>query len=122
VLKPSAPAPGAPTAAPGAPVLKPSAPAPSAPTAAPGAPVLKPSAPAPSAPTAAAGAATSPGAEELPALRQTAATMKGQNLFERLGLTEQADAGAAKIAYFKLARLYHPDTLPPGAPQELEKL
>jgi hypothetical protein len=122
VLKPSAPAPSAPTAPPGAPVLKPSAPAPSAPTAPPGAPVLKPSAPAPSAPTAAAGAATGPGAEEIPALRQTAATMKGQNLFQRLGLAEQADAGAAKIAYFKLARLYHPDTLPPGAPQELEKL
>jgi len=135
VLKPSAPAPGAPTgapgapvlkpsapAAPGAPVLKPSAPAPSAPTAAPGAPVLKPSAPAPSAPAAAAAAATGPGAEEIPALRQTASTMKGQNLFQRLGLAEQADAGAAKIAYFKLARLYHPDTLPPGAPQELEKL
>jgi curved DNA-binding protein CbpA len=48
--------------------------------------------------------------------------MKGQNHFQRLGLSEQADAGAAKIAYFKLARLYHPDTLPPGAPPELEKL
>jgi tetratricopeptide (TPR) repeat protein len=119
VLKPSAPAPGAPTAAPAAPVLKPSAPAAAA---APGAPVIKPSAPAPSAPAAAAGPATGPGAEEIPALRQTAATMKGQNHFQRLGLAEQADAGAAKIAYFKLARLYHPDTLPPGAPQELEKL
>ncbi len=118
VLKPSAPA-AAP--APAAPVLKPSAPA-AAP--APAAPVLKPSAPATAAaaPTAAAGSATGPGAEEIPALRQTAATMKGQNHFQRLGLTEQADAGAAKIAYFKLARLYHPDTLPPGAPQELEKL
>ncbi len=116
VLKPSAPTTAA---APAAPVLKPSAPATAA---APAAPVLKPSAPAPSAPTAAAGPAMGPGAEELPALRQTAATMKGQNLFERLGLSEQADAGAAKLAYFKLARLYHPDTLPPGAPQELEKL
>jgi tetratricopeptide (TPR) repeat protein len=131
VLKPSAPAaaaapvlkPSAPAAAPApaAPVLKPSAPA-AAP--APAAPVLKPSAPATAtaAPTAAAGAATGSGAEEIPALRQTATKMKGQNLFQRLGLTEQADAGAAKIAYFKLARLYHPDTLPPGAPPELEKL
>jgi DnaJ-class molecular chaperone len=48
--------------------------------------------------------------------------MKGQNFFERLSLTEQADAGAVKIAYFKLAKLYHPDTLPQGAPLELEKL
>ena len=48
--------------------------------------------------------------------------MKGQNHFERLGLTEQTDAAAVKAAYFKLARLYHPDTLPPGAAPELEKL
>jgi curved DNA-binding protein CbpA len=48
--------------------------------------------------------------------------LKGQNLFERLGLSQQADGAAAKVAYFKLARLYHPDTLPPGAPPELEKL
>ncbi len=27
-----------------------------------------------------------------------------------------------KIAYFKLAKLYHPDTLPPNAPPELERL
>ena len=27
-----------------------------------------------------------------------------------------------KIAYFRLAKLYHPDTLPPGASPELEKL
>jgi tetratricopeptide (TPR) repeat protein len=130
VLKPSAPAPAS-----GAPVLKPSAPGaapasgapvlkPSAPGAAPasGAPVLKPSAPAPSVPAAAAAPATGLGAEELTALRQTATAMKGQNLFERLALAQQADAGAVKIAYFKLARLYHPDTLPPGAPPELEKL
>ncbi|HYH94412.1 J domain-containing protein, partial [Hyalangium sp.] len=114
VLKPSAPAPAS-----GAPVLKPSAPG-AAPASS--APVLKPSAPPSSAPTAAATPAKGPGVEELTALRQTATVMKGQNLFERLGLAQQADAGAVKIAYFKLARLYHPDTLPPGAPPELEKL
>jgi curved DNA-binding protein CbpA len=48
--------------------------------------------------------------------------MKGQTHFERLGLTEQTDASAVKIAYFKLAKLYHPDTLPQNAPPELEKL
>ncbi|RKH56914.1 molecular chaperone DnaJ, partial [Corallococcus interemptor] len=63
-----------------------------------------------------------PGSEELPSLRQLAATMKGQNHFQRLGLTEQTEGSAVKIAYFRLAKLYHPDTLPPGAPQELEKL
>jgi tetratricopeptide (TPR) repeat protein len=113
--QPTAPNPP-PVAAPGkpaAPMPKPSAPA---------APVLKPAAPQPSAPAAAAPPASAPGADELPALRKTAATMKGQNHFERLGLTEQADANAAKIAYFKLAKLYHPDTLPPGTPPEMEKL
>ncbi len=121
--KPAAPNPPPAAAAPkpAAPVLKPSAPA-AAPAA--GAPA-KPSAPAapqPSAPAAAATPASGSSAEEIPALRQTAATMKGQNYFERLGLTDQADASAVKIAYFKLAKLYHPDTLPPGAPPELEKL
>lgn len=137
--KPAAPPPGTPAAA------KPAAPAPSAPAAAakpaapgahaaaakPAAPTLKPSAPAasaakPAAPAPSAPAAATPAsggsADEIPALRQTAATLKGQTHFERLGLTEQTDAGAVKIAYFKLARLYHPDTLPPNAPQELERL
>ncbi|MFL5350762.1 MAG: DnaJ domain-containing protein [Hyalangium sp.] len=122
--KPAAPNPPPAAAAapkPAAPVIKPSAPA-AAP--APGAPA-KPSAPAApqaGAPAAAATPASGSGAEDLPALRQTAATMKGQNHFERLSLTDQADASAVKVAYFKLAKLYHPDTLPPGAPPELEKL
>jgi tetratricopeptide (TPR) repeat protein len=113
--RPATPNPPPPAAAarPAAPTLKPSAPA-----AAPVAPGSKPAAPQPSAPAAASGA----GADELPALRQTAATLKGQNHFQRLGLTEQADAGAVKIAYFKLAKLYHPDTLPPNALPELERL
>jgi tetratricopeptide (TPR) repeat protein len=113
--RPAAPHPPPAAARHAAPVLKPAAPAP-----APSAP--RPAAPQPSAPAAATAPASAPGAEALPALRETAATMKKQNFFERLGLTEQADGGAAKLAYFKLARLYHPDTLPPGAPPELEKL
>jgi tetratricopeptide (TPR) repeat protein len=107
--KPVAPAAAAPAAAAAA---RPAAPAP-----APAAPVAKPAAPA-----AQPAAAPATSAEELSALRQTAVTMKGQNHFERLGLTEQTDAAAVKAAYFKLARLYHPDTLPPGAAPELEKL
>jgi curved DNA-binding protein CbpA len=59
---------------------------------------------------------------ELASLRQVAAAIKDQNLFERLGLKEDAEGTAVKLAYFRLARLYHPDTLPPGAPPELEKL
>jgi len=140
--KPAAPQPAAPAAA----AAKPAAPQPSAPAAAakpaasnpppaaaarPAAPTLKPSAPAaapaasaskPAAPAGAAAPAGGAGADEIPALRQTAATLKGQTHFQRLGLTEQTDAGAVKISYFKLARLYHPDTLPPNAPPELERL
>ncbi|WP_371877529.1 J domain-containing protein [Pyxidicoccus parkwayensis] len=78
--------------------------------------------PRPAAPTVAATPANAPGAEEIPALRQLATAMKQQNHFQRLGLTEQTNSSAVKIAYFRLAKLYHPDTLPQGAPQELEKL
>ncbi|GMU02843.1 hypothetical protein KH5H1_69630 [Corallococcus caeni] len=112
----------APTAGPGA--RPPGAPAAAAPTAGPGAaPTAGPGArPAPPVVAAPAASGSAPGSDELPALRQLAATMKGQNHFQRLGLTEQTDGSAVKIAYFRLAKLYHPDTLPPGAPAELEKL
>jgi hypothetical protein len=63
-----------------------------------------------------------PGADEIPALKQLAMALKQQNHFQRLGLAEQADGSAVKVAYFRLAKLYHPDTLPQGAPPELEKL
>ena len=48
--------------------------------------------------------------------------MKKQNFFEIFGLTTKADAGSIKIAYFKLAKLYHPDTVPPGAPEAYAKV
>ncbi|NPC85894.1 DnaJ domain-containing protein, partial [Pyxidicoccus fallax] len=76
----------------------------------------------PAAPAAAPTPANAPGAEEIPALRQLATAMKQQNHFQRLALTEQTNSAAVKVAYFRLAKLYHPDTLPPGAPPELEKL
>ncbi|HEX5749619.1 MAG TPA: DUF4388 domain-containing protein [Archangium sp.] len=111
-------------AAPQAPVAKPAPPPPAAKPAAPAAaapPAAKPAAPAPaSAPAAAPGSA--PGAAEIPTLRELAAKMKEQNHFERLGLGVDTNGPAVKIAYFKLAKQYHPDTLPPGAPPELEKL
>ncbi|WPB75504.1 DnaJ domain-containing protein [Archangium violaceum] len=122
----TAPRPAAPAsaAAPQAPAAKPASPPPSAKPAAPAAaapPAAKPAAPAPaSAPAAAPGSA--PGASELPALRELAEKMKDQNHFERLGLGADTNGPAVKIAYFKLAKQYHPDTLPPGAPPELEKL
>ncbi|RKI39029.1 molecular chaperone DnaJ, partial [Corallococcus sp. AB004] len=98
----------------------PGAPAGAAPVAGPGA--ARPAPPVVAAPAAPAASGPAPGSDELPALRQLAATLKGQNHFQRLGLTEQTEGSAVKIAYFRLAKLYHPDTLPQGAPQELEKL
>jgi curved DNA-binding protein CbpA len=47
--------------------------------------------------------------------------MKKQTHFEVLGVPKEADAGAAKGAYLKAARLYHPDTVPVGAPEAYAK-
>ncbi|WP_141255392.1 DnaJ domain-containing protein [Myxococcus sp. CA006] len=127
----------APTAGPGATAPRPAGTAPAAgpgataarpPVAGPGAQPRPPpslsaqGAQRPAAPAAAATPANAPGAEEIPALRQLTMAMKQQNHFQRLGLTEQTNSSAVKIAYFRLAKLYHPDTLPQGAPPELEKL
>jgi curved DNA-binding protein CbpA len=127
VAKPAAPAPAA------APTAKPAAPAPTAAPAAKPAttataiPVTKPAAPAPAAapaakPAAPAATPAASGPDEIPALRELAAKLKEQNHFERLGLGADTNGPAVKLAYFKLAKQYHPDTLPPGAPPELEKL
>jgi hypothetical protein len=47
---------------------------------------------------------------------------KSLNHFQLLGLSDKADAAQVKAAYFKLAKLYHPDTVPPGGPPELAQL
>ncbi|MGO8968213.1 MAG: DnaJ domain-containing protein [Myxococcaceae bacterium] len=47
---------------------------------------------------------------------------KSLNHFQILGLSDKADGSAVKAAYFKLAKLYHPDMLPPDAPVELAEL
>jgi len=124
--KPATTATGTPTAKPATtatdiPVAKPATTATGTPTAKPATtatniPVAKPAAP------AAAPAPAAPAANDLPALRELAAQLKDQNHFERLGLGADTPGPAVKLAYFKLAKLYHPDTLPPGAPPELEKL
>ena len=122
----TAPRPAAPPSAAAAkpasppPSAAPQAPRPAAPAAT-AAPAAKPAAPAPAAAPAAAPGST-PGASEIPALRELAAKLKEQNHFERLNLGADTNGPAVKIAYFKLAKQYHPDTLPPGAPPELEKL
>lgn len=59
---------------------------------------------------------------ELKTLREVAAKLKDKNKFELLDLTDKADSSAVKIAYFKLARQFHPDTVPPDAPPEMGQL
>jgi curved DNA-binding protein CbpA len=59
---------------------------------------------------------------ELDALRALKKKLEGKDHFEVLGLPQSADSGQVKAAYFKLARIHHPDTLPQGAPAELGAL
>ncbi len=56
---------------------------------------------------------------ELRALQAKLEKIRKENHFQVLGVPENVDAAAVKAAYFKLAKLYHPDTVPPDAPPEL---
>ena len=55
-------------------------------------------------------------------LRQLLEKRKGLNFFEVLGVEKNATGAQVKIAYFQLAKIYHPDTVPAEAPVELAKL
>lgn len=59
---------------------------------------------------------------EIRLLRSRLEKGKSLNHFQILGLSDKSDAAAVKVAYFKLAKLYHPDTVPPDAPAELAEL
>jgi tetratricopeptide (TPR) repeat protein len=64
----------------------------------------------------------SPGyATELRELHARLEKMRKENHFQILGLPETADASSVKAAYFKLAKQFHPDTVPPDAPAELAR-
>ncbi len=62
------------------------------------------------------------GAAEMAGLTQTIERMRAQNFFDVLGVAKEADASAVKIAYFKLAKSSHPDTVPPGTHEDIAKL
>lgn len=113
---PHAPAPARPPAAP--PTLNAS---PARPSGAP--PTLTPAAapprPAPSPPPAAAPVDFT---RELAELKARLQKTKGMTAFEILGVPDKADSAAIKVAYFKLAKQLHPDTVPPGAPEGLASL
>lgn len=61
-------------------------------------------------------------AADIKRLTDLLATMKKQNHFEVLAVTKDSPPNAVKVAYFKLAKDHHPDTIPPGAPEALHKL
>ncbi|MDQ3266483.1 MAG: DnaJ domain-containing protein, partial [Myxococcota bacterium] len=60
--------------------------------------------------------------EEVKELTARVAKLKDQNLFQVLGLEQNADSAAVKMAYFKLARIFHPDTVTQEAPPEIGRL
>ncbi len=59
---------------------------------------------------------------ELKSLRELLEKRKGRTHFEVLGVEQNASAGQVKMAYFQLAKMYHPDTVPSDAPVEVSKL
>ena len=59
---------------------------------------------------------------EMDELRAKASNLQDENYFQLLGVSEKADAGAIKLAYIRLAKLYHPDTLSLNSSPEVEKL
>jgi hypothetical protein len=48
--------------------------------------------------------------------------MRGQSYFDVLGVPRDADAGAVKMAYFRFAKSFHPDTIPQGASEAMVKV
>ena len=75
----------------------------------------------PVAPPPAARKPTQTLAAELRELQARAEKLRKENHFKVLGIPESADAAMVKAAYFKLAKQYHPDTVPPDAPAELAR-
>jgi curved DNA-binding protein CbpA len=140
-----APAPGAPTPTaaaartpPAAPALTPTPPAARTPTSAatprpaasppPAAPraAPPPARPAAQQPVAAApqrpAPTPAPAALEERALRELCAKLEGADHFAVLGVKRDASAAQVKLAYFQLAKTYHPDAVPPATPPEVRKL
>jgi len=65
----------------------------------------------------------SPGyVKEIRELEAKLERVRNENHFQVLGVSEGADSSAVKAAYFKLAKQYHPDTLPPDAPEALGRV
>jgi hypothetical protein len=61
-------------------------------------------------------------ASEIRDLQARLERMRKETAFQVLGVSEAADSATIKAAYFKLAKRFHPDTVPPDAPAELARV
>ncbi len=75
-----------------------------------------------SSPSKVSAPAPAPTGDDVKHLQGLLDAMKTQTFFDVLGLKKDADSNQVKIAYLKAARSYHPDTVPPGAPEALGKV
>jgi tetratricopeptide (TPR) repeat protein len=136
------PAPTAPASPPGAP--RPPAPAPPRPAAPAAAKPAAPAAPKPVAPPARPASTPAPRPATTPAPRPTTtpaprpatapapldrgslealvAGFRDRDHFEVLGLKRDAGGPQIKVAYFQLAKSYHPDAIPASTPPDVRKL
>ncbi len=55
-------------------------------------------------------------------LKKIETEMEEQNLFDILGITPKARAAEVKKSYHELAKVFHPDKVPSGAPQDLRDM
>jgi curved DNA-binding protein CbpA len=63
-----------------------------------------------------------PGPLDPAALRATFERVQSGDHFQALGLKRDAAAAQIKVAYFQLAKVYHPDAVSAAAPAEVKKL
>jgi hypothetical protein len=120
---PKPPAAAAPAKSPVAPApqgAKPAAPVAPRPAAAPSATSAKPVAPAK--PVATAPPAPPRPGLDIASLQALLAKLTGADHFAVLNVKQEATSAQLKIAYFQLAKVYHPDAVPAEAPAEVKKL
>lgn len=115
-----------PTSSPATPRQAPQAPSLSSPrptTARPAPPAASRPSPVSGAPRAAPQPNASPKApQDAAALRATYERIRAADHFAALGVKQEATTQQIKVAYFQLAKTYHPDAGPPGEPEDVKKL
>jgi len=119
--RPAAPPPAAtPTATP--PPAAPPPAAPPRPAAAPAAPKPPPAPARPPPPRPAPAAAPKPPGLDPASLQTLVAKLASADHFEALGVKRDAAPAQIKVAYFQLAKVYHPDAIPTSSEPEVRRL